>query len=338
MAGIIFSEGSGVNESIYGACQAPVRMFVENYTEECEKNSALKYLFKMGTSENYGDLLTEMTGMDGFDPVGENGAYPEDDMQEGNQKLLVYQTWKDSFAISEEMVEDSKLMDLTAKPRQFVTAYNRTREKFGAALFAGAISGQNTVTYRGKKFDVTGADKLPVFHRAHKPIKKGATQANLFSNAFSLDALDRMEAAMHLFKGENDEILDVSPDTILIPEYATLKREVFAAVGSDQDAVSNTHAFNFQYGRWNIVMWPYLNQFLAQGLRPWIMLDSQFNENYGGAVWNDRVKLKVKSIIDESTDANRWKGRSRFNACFNNWRFAACGGMEGGVDLATLDL
>ena len=133
-------------------------------------------------------------------------------------------------------------------------------------------------------------------------------------------------------------LLSVTTEVDLPRTVKTLKREVFAAVGSDQDSVSNTHAFNFQYGRWNIIMWPYLNQFIAKGSKPWIMLDSQFNENYGGAVWNDRIKLKIKSIIDEATDANRWKGRSRFNACFNNWRFAACGGMEGGVDLTTLDL
>lgn len=338
MAGIIFSENSNVANSIYGNCQAPIRMFIEQYGEECERESALKYLFKMGTSENYADLLTEMTAMDGFDPVGENGAYPEDSMEEGYQKLLRYETWKDSFAISEEMVEDANLMNMTDKPRQFMSAYNRTREKFGAALFGGAINGVKSINYRGKNFDVTGADGLPVFHTAHKAKVKGAAQSNLFKDEFSLDALDRMEAAMHVFKGENDEILEVAPDTILIPEYASLKRSVFAAVASDLDPASATHAFNHQYGRWNIVIWPYLNQFVKKGLKPWILLDSKFNENYGGAVWNDRVKLKVRSVIDDTNDANRWLGRSRFNAVFKNWRFAAVGGIPEGVELATLDV
>ena len=27
--GIVFSEGSGLNDSIYGKCQAPIRMFLE---------------------------------------------------------------------------------------------------------------------------------------------------------------------------------------------------------------------------------------------------------------------------------------------------------------------
>lgn len=338
MAGIIFSEASGLADSIYGKCQAPIQMFIEQYGEQCEKESMLPHLFKMGTSENYADVMTELTAMDGFDPVGENGAYPEDSMQEGYQKLIVYETWKDQFSISQEMVEDNKLMELKDKPMNFMSAYNRTREKFGAALYGGAMMGGKTVKYRGKNFDITGADGLPLFHAEHKPKVKGAKQCNCFSNPFSLDAMDRMEAAMHLFRGENDEILDVAPDTIVIPEYASLKREVFAAVGSELDPVSSTHAFNFQSGRWNIIMWPYLNQFVAKGKKPWIMMDSQFNQKFGGACWNDRVRLVVKSIIDENTDANKWKGRSRFNAVFKNWRAFACGGFEGGVDITTLDL
>ena len=88
MAGIIFSEASGLADSNYGKCQAPIRMFIEQYGEQCEKESMLPHLFKMGTSENYADVMTELTAMDGFDPVGENGAYPEDSMQEGYQKLM----------------------------------------------------------------------------------------------------------------------------------------------------------------------------------------------------------------------------------------------------------
>ena len=105
---ITFSEGSGLNDSVYGKCQAPIRMFLEQRGEQFEQQSVLKNLFLMGTSENYGDLLTTMTAMSGFEPVGENGAYPADGMQEGYSKLIVYDTWKDSFAISAEMIEDAK--------------------------------------------------------------------------------------------------------------------------------------------------------------------------------------------------------------------------------------
>lgn len=332
---IIFSEGSGLNDSIYGKCQAPIRMFLEKRGEQFEQTSVLKNLFLMGTSENYGDLMTTMTAMSGFEPVGENGAYPEDGMQEGYKKLLVYDTWKDSFKVSAEIIEDGKLMDLKKRPAAFMTSYGRTREMFGASLFAGAMGLKDSVKYKGKVFDVKCADGKTLFHTAHKPKVSGNTQCNCFSDAFSVDALGRMETEMHLFKGDNDEVLDVAPDTILIPEDADLKKAVFAAIGADKDPVTANNAFNYQYGRWTVIVWSYLNQFLGKSATaPWVMLDSKYNEMYGGAVWNDRIQLAVRSTVDENTDANVWRGRSRFNAAFNDWRFAAVGGVNGGKSLA----
>lgn len=335
---ITFSESSGLNDSIYGKCQAPIRMFLEKRGEQFEQQSVLKDLFLMGTSGNYGDLMTSTTAMSGFQPVGENGAYPEDGMQEGYNKMLIYDTWKDSFSVSREMIEDGKLMDMKKQPAAFMTSYHRTREMFGAALYAGAISGRNMVKFRGREFDINGADGVSLFHTAHKPKVTGKNQTNKFSNEFSVEALGMAETAMHLFKGDDDNILDVAPDTILIPENAYLKKAVFAAIGADKDPTSSDNAFNFQFGRWNVIVWSYLNQFLDAGSTPWILMDSKYNQNYGGAVWNDRVKLEVRSTIDENTDANVWRGRSRFNATFNDWRFACVGGIAGGTDMTTLKL
>ena len=60
----------------------------------------------------------------------------------------------------------------------------------------------------------------------------GPAQCNLFKDAFSVDALGQMETAMQIFCGDTEEILDVSPDTILIPDLASLKKDVFAAIGA----------------------------------------------------------------------------------------------------------
>lgn len=335
---IVFSEGSGLNDSVYGKCQAPIRMFLEQRGEQFEQQSVLKDLFKMGTSDNFGDLMTSVTAMGGFQPVGENGAYPTDGMQEGFQKMLIYETWKDSFAVSQEMIEDGKLMDMKKQPAAFMTGYNRTRELFGAAIYANAMSGKEKMKFRGKTFDLTGADGVTVFNKAHKPKVSGGTQSNLFSDEFSVDALGRAESAMHLFKGDDDNILDVAPTTIVIPEDADMKKAVFAAIGADKDPVTSNNAFNYHFGRWTVICWSYLNQYLAKGVRPWMLLDPAYNENYGGATWNDRVKLAVRSSIDENTDANVWRGRSRFNACFNDWRFACVGGITGGTELSSLKL
>lgn len=137
---------------------------------------------------------------------------------------------------------------------------------------------------------------------------------------------------MQDFRGDRDEVLDVAPDTILIPNDYKLKNTVLEAIGSDKDPTTSNNGINYQYGRWNVIIWPYLNQFIDTGTSPWVLMDSRYNDKYKGAVWLDRVKLEVRSEI-ASNDANVWKGYARFTAGFNDWRAFAVGGVSGGTQL-----
>ncbi len=337
MSGIIFSENSCLNDAVFGKWQGAIRMLLEDKAESHEKKSMLSEFFCMGTSENFGDLYTGLTAMSGFLPVGENGEYPMDSMQEGYRKFLEYMEWKNSFSISQTMIEDTKVLDMKQKPAKFIKAYYRTRENFGAALYGGAINRKRAIQFGGQTFDVTGADGKPLFAVDHKPKVSGAVQSNLFSNAFSVDALDRAEAAMQQLKGDNDELLGVAPTTIAIANIPSLKRKVFAAIGADRDPDTANNGFNFQFGRWKVKIWNYLNQYITAGSEPWMLMDDDYNEECNGAIWNDRVALTVTSE-KAGNDANVWKGRARFNACFNDFRFACLGGVEGGTDLTQLKL
>lgn len=333
MAGITFSEGSGLADSIFGKSQAPIRMFLEKRGEAFEQQSIVKELFNMMNSTNWAEKFTTMTAMEGFKPVGENGAYPWDNLQEGFNKTLEHMTWKDRFSISREMVDDAKIMDLKRQPAAFITGYYRTREKFGAALFGSGITGATTLSFGGKTFDTKTADGKALFATDHPEKLTKKTQSNKFSDAFSNDALGAMETAMQGFKGDSDEILDVSPDTILIPNDYKLKKDVFAAIGADKDPNTANNGFNYTYGRWTVIVWPYLNQYITANTSPWVLLDSRYNKEYNGAVWLDRVGLEVDSHIDKNNDANVWNGYARFTAGFNGWRFAAVGGVTGGTQL-----
>lgn len=330
--GIAFIENSGLQDSVYGKSQAPIRMFIEKKGEAFEAESTLPNLFSFGKSKHWGEKLTGMTAMDGFKAVGENGEYPKDQMQEGYSKFLEHMTWKDSFEISREMIEDNKQMDLKQKPRAFIAGYYRTREKFGHTLFGAAVAGKSKVTFAGKDFDVTSADKVCLFSKSHPSILGKDAQSNMFADTFSVDALGAVETAMQNFKGDNGEVLDLAPDTIVIPNEFSLKQAVFAAVGADKDPATANNGFNYQFGRWTVVVSAYLNAYLAKGAKPFILLDSRYNEDNGGAVWLDRTELEVRSEI-ASNDANVWKGYSRFIAGFNDWRFAAVGGVSGGTSL-----
>ena len=336
MANITFSENSNVNNSIYGKSQAPIRMMIEKRGEAFEAESIAKQVFKTEKSTHWAEKFTSMTAMDGFEPVGENGAYPTDGQEEGPSKVLEHMTWKDSFSLSREIIDDAKMMDLRKKPAAFVTGYYRTREKFAAAMLGGAISGNGNVSFRGRKFDAKAADDQNLFYASHPAKIKGATQSNLFSDAFDEDTLGMLETRMQNFHGENGEILDVAPDTILIPNVHSLKKAVFSAIGADKDPATANNGFNYQFGRWNIIVWPYLNQYvtLTGTAIPWVLLDSRYNKEYGTLVWLDRVALDVRSTLDENTDANVWRGYARFTAGFNDWRGIAVAGVDGASSMS----
>ena len=338
MPNITFTASSGLNDSIYGKSQAPIRMFLEKRAEAFEQASMLSKLFAQEKSTHFGEKFTSMTAMDGFLPVGENGGYPVDGMQEGYSKFLEHMTWKNSFSLSREIVEDSKLFDLKKKPSQFITSYYRTRERFGAAIYGSALNSESTTAFGDKTFETTCADGKALFASDH-PSKtgKGDAQNNIFSDVFSADALAAVEAAMQNFRGDNGEILNIAPDTILIPNYYKLKKDVFAAIGADKDPATANNAFNYVFGRWTVIVWPYLNQYISASAAtlPWVLLDSEYNKENGGALWLDRTPLDVRSRVDDGTDANVWQGYSRFTAGFNDWRFAAVGGITGGTELVS---
>ena len=332
MAQIIFGKMSGLNDSVYGNSEAPIKAFLEENVKAYTDMSFVEKVFKMMSSDNYGEKLTSLTSLaQGFMPVGEGGAYPRDERQEGYSKFMEHETWKDSFTVTREMMEDSKLLDLNRTgAKGFIDAYALTREKYGASILVGAVNGTST-TFRGMKVDCTCNDGLSIFSTAHTSVTGNAeVQSNKYSNEFSEDALGLVETAMQNFYDDNGEILTVTPDTIIIANDAAMKKKVFAAIGADKDPNTSNNAFNYEFGRWNVICSPYLNG-LPKGA--WLLEDSKYNDNYNGLIWFDRIPLTISSYVDENTDNNVWKGRSRFVAGCNDWRGIAVAGITGGTTL-----
>lgn len=339
MGNIAFSFASGMNDTIFGKVQAPVKKLIERRAAAFEEKSVLKNIYNFGKSSHFGETIASMTGMEGFQPVGEAGAYPVDGTQEGYKKLIEHMTWKNAFALTREAVDDGKLLNLKKRPESFVSSYYLTREKFGAAMLAGGLG--SSISFRGEVFDTTGADGQPFFDTAHPSkltqmgVKKVAAQSNKFAGAFSNKVLGKVATRMQNYADDRGDILAVAPDTIIIPNDEELKYAVFEAIGADKSPDTANNGFNYHYGMWTVIVWPYLNGLLKTGTdadKPFILLDSAYNELYDGADWLERVKLEVKSVIDDN-DNNRWKGYARFGVGFNDWRAFAIGGVTGGTAL-----
>lgn len=335
MAFVTVSIGSGLVDSVYGKCQFPIKSYLEKRGEALEQASLLKHLYRMETSKHYAETYTGETAMDDFEPVGEGGAYPNTGFEEGFPKVIRNETWKMQFAVTQELADDVRIHPMKNRANKLITSYARTRERYGRTMYVGGLSG-TTVRFKDRTFDCAAADGKALFAKDHPAKVKGGAQSNLFAGDLTAANLSLLETRMQNTKGDNGELLNIAPDTIWIPNDGALKDKAFAAIGSDKNPTDATNAYNHQYGRWNILVDPYLTEILGElGVtdKPWFLLDSKILDQMDGAIFQDREKLKIRSVLDENNDNNLWKGRGRYAAGFADWRFAAVCGMTGGSAL-----
>ncbi|MNI30714.1 Mu-like prophage major head subunit gpT [compost metagenome] len=221
------------------------------------------------------------------------------------------------------MIEDAKYGKIKQRSGQFTLSYNRGREKFGSSFLNNGQSTTMVFGANNKVFDIKAADGKALFATDHPSITGGtAAQSNYFGNPFSFDALCLVEEAMQKFKDDDGNFLNLMPDTIIIPSNARIKKMVFDAIGTEGIPGTANNSFSYQCGKWNVIMSPYLTNTsgITAGTDSWYVMDSQFNENYAGLVWLERLPLNVRSYVDENNDNNIWKGRCRYGAGPNNWR------------------
>ena len=334
MPNIAFGEFSGLNDSIFGKSIAPIKHIIQKRAEAFEKDSLLPILFSMDTSSNWAEKETEMGSSESWSPVAENGEVPMIGMQEGYSRTFEHIEFMAGMAITRKMMDDAKLLDLKKVPVQLTTSYYRTRELFGHQLYIDAALGKTVSKFKGWDVPIHAADGLPLFHQQHTSrTDKKLKQCNFCSDAFSKDALSAAETEMQNFVGNSaEEIMTVVPNTILIPNDAKLKDEVFSVIGADKDPDTSNNGFNYHFGRWDVIVDPYLNPLLKDGKKPWFLLATEYNKEYGGARWYDRTKME----IDAERKSNRTRlltGYARFGAGFKDWRYIYGGGMTGGKAL-----
>lgn len=321
---MIFSKAAGLNDSVFGKSQEPIRMMLTDQKEAFEAESVIDKIFSMDETGNFAEKYTYETSLGDFEAVGEQGAYPESSFQEGYSKVIEPDEWKLQFSVTQTMIEDAKMGKVKQKAYGFMKSYHRGREKFGLGILNSGTATTMTFGNNNKVFNIACNDGLALFSTAHTSKTGGyTTQSNYISNAFSYDALCLAEEAMQYIRDDDGNILDISPDTIIIPAKARIKKLVFDAIGAEEGAPGTANnSFNFTYGRWNVIMSPYLNNAsdITAGTDTWYLMDSKWMEMYEGLVFLDRIPLTVRSYVDEKTDANIIKGRARWIAAPNRWQ------------------
>lgn len=171
---IIFNISEAIKSSEFNVLGLSIPMLLENQVEEFERGSKISKLFVNKTLSGYSQSYHTSVSHGGFRPSEDMEIAKLHDWEDSYGKTFTAQTWKDSFAISQEAREDNKDLEIEGKVRDFSTNYARTREQYCAATAAGALAG--SYTYGGKKFsakaiDTTDAEidgpKQLYFHKHH---------------------------------------------------------------------------------------------------------------------------------------------------------------------------
>lgn len=350
---IIFNIDEALSLSAFNVLQEPIKMMLDNQKEAFEKESLISKVFAMHTLDAYQEEYRTRTSMGNYEPGYDMEPAKLSDFKEGYSKIWKSTTWRNSFVISKQAVEDNQMMTISTDAMGFVKSYGRTREIFAFGMLAGALTGSYT---QGKfTFDCRGMDttngslegtKQLFFTNDHlPPVTTGRTekQSNKFHCHVDLTAPNAHLKILNIVGYVENQMINytdydgnptpMTPTTLLVPNHYAFRNALLAGLKTQYTEVLGNNGLNMEFGKWTVLTTPYLNNLkgFSNADQAFIMIDPAANKENLGAVFIDRVPLEVSSWFDQPNEANVWKGRARYSAGFGDFRpmaYVHCGADE----------
>lgn len=350
---IIFNIDEALSLSAFNVLQEPIKMMLDNQKEAFEKESLISKVFAMHTLDAYQEEYRTRTSMGNYEPGYDMEPAKLSDFKEGYSKIWKSTTWRNSFVISKQAVEDNQMMTISTDAMGFVKSYGRTREIFAFGMLAGALTGSYT---QGKfMFDCRGMDttdgslegtKQLFFTKDHlPPVTTGRTekQSNKFHCHVDLTAPNAHLKILNIVGYVENQMINytdydgnptpMTPTTLLVPNHYAFRNALLAGLKTQYTEVLGNNGLNMEFGKWTVLTTPYLNNLkgFSNADQAFIMIDPAANKENLGAVFIDRVPLEVSSWFDQPNEANVWKGRARYSAGFGDFRpmaYVHCGANE----------
>lgn len=332
MPNFTLMEASGTLDPFIGKFQAPIVSCIMETAEAFEETEICTKIFREVSSEHFAEGYTSLTAADDWEPTGENAAAPENGAEAGYSKIIENETWQSTFSISREFADDDNIGAARQMAKNFIKGYYRTRERFFARMLGEALQGNSEMKIAGRVFSLKSADGSNMFSKTHTPKISGKKQSNLYSDEFSADALFAGATAMQNLNGDNGEPLNMCPDTIIIPNIASLKQDVLAVLNSIQLPGTNNNDANPNRGVYNVIVDPYLNAYIGSISAPWLLMDSGFMQDNDCAIFQNRVPVEVTDRRERNK--YHWDGYSRFSGGFVDFRGLMAFGIAGGSSLS----
>lgn len=333
MSNFTYSASSGKNDAMFGKFEHPIKMLIENESNQCEKGKTiLDVLYNVEKSNRYAETIMGESDFDTFQSKEEGQGAENDSVEKTYDKTIEHIEFAKEFTITRKMADDAKFgmgANMKNKPKKFVRAYYKTRVKLAAEAL---INGTGTsMVFNKARVDLTVGDGLSLFNNAHRYAAvnaktKGQTQSNYFYGSISSSA-DEFETALGIaankvrnFKDENGEIMGYTADILIIPcNRPVLEMMAKKVCGSERTTGSGNNDINTQYGNWTLVV---LDGWETTDDR-FMVMSSEANENLLANMFYNRVPLDIRNGIDDHTRNMYWNGYCRFGIGFTTWKHIA---------------
>lgn len=249
-------------------------------------------------------------GSDGWN-FDDTGRVQYDEPQKGYSKTFTHAQFAKGFTVERKLADDNLFGQVLDQANSLGDSAFRKIEKSAASVFANAF----TSTTNDDGFSTLGPDSVVLCSAAHpyNAENTGSTQSNTGTSALTAANVSTTRIAMQKFTDDRGDLMNVMPDTILIPP--DLEDTALTIGRSLQDPVSANNAINPQSGgRWKFVVWHYLTD-----ANNWFMLDSSRQRK--SLLWYNRIPLEFGLEEDFDTFTAKYRAYTRFSYGWRDWSF-----------------
>ena len=273
------------------------KIFMDEFNMPDSKTDQLYSIEKSTKATEY-DL-----GIGGLGDLEEfTGTIPYGDFSQQYRVSYTHREWVKGIKLERKLVDDDQYSIINKRPQQLALVAKRTREKHGASLFNSAFG---TSIF-------AGGDTLALCASAHTSVGTATTQSNTGTTALSATAVEATRLLMRAFKDETDNLINVMPDTLLVPP--NLEETAWQINKNDKQIGTANNDLNFNQGKYKVIVWDYLTD-----TNNWFLIDSRYMKLF--LKWFNRIPQEFNKDKDFDTYIAKWSTYTRYGYGFSDWKW-----------------
>lgn len=293
-------------------------IFNRAIAEYVETNDMIPQLFQVMTSDRAEEKFSEVGAMGDMKRLEATGRVEYDTFAQGYDVTIDLPEYTKGFFVSRKEMDDELYNVINQKPADLALAATRTQQFYAASVFNHAFDTSWTDP-SGITLKCTGGDSAALCSDSHTfatGLTASTTPATVVDNkgtsALSATSIAATRLLMRKFKDDRGNLLNVRPDTIIIPPDLEKTAEEILNSTNVSGEISNT--VNALRGKLKVVVWDLLTD-----AESWFMVDSALMKRC--LLWINRVPLEIDRADDFDSVAAKWRAYARWGIGFRGWQW-----------------